>query len=200
MAPGAAPDAACIDCAAGLERVIGDRAMYLRVLARFRSEYRDMAMRLRAALAAGELPLAQRIAHTLKGAAAMIEARELRRLGADVEHQLRSGAPIDTQLVDRLEAELARVLAQLDVLVEPAAPDAPAEAAGTLGAPEIARLAGMLDTGDSAAQVLIEDQGEALRTLLGAPRMTQLQAAVACFDFEEALRVLRLADGYQPPT
>ncbi|MGH8854113.1 MAG: Hpt domain-containing protein [Telluria sp.] len=106
--------APALDFAAGLERVMGEQAMYLRVLTRFRSDYADNADRLRAALALGDLVLAQRIAHTLKGAAAMIEARGLRALAMDVEQGLRSGAGTDPRLVDGLEVELAQVMAQVD--------------------------------------------------------------------------------------
>ncbi len=116
-ASAAAPDPA-LDYSAGLERLMGDQAMYQRVLTRFHADYRDKAAHLREALGAGDLPLAQRIAHTLKGAAAMIEARLLRQLAAEVEHALRAGTGVDPRLVERMDRELARVMAQLDVLLQ----------------------------------------------------------------------------------
>lgn len=197
---GAANDAA-INYAAGLERVMGDQGMYLRVLTRFRLDYHDKAVRLRAALAAGDLVLAQRLAHTLKGAAAMIEARTLRRLAVEAEQQLRSVAGADAQLLDSLDAELARVIAQAGVLLQ-----APAQAHGkaepetveALGAAEVERLCALLDIGDSAALDVIEGQHAGLQALLGAPRMVALQAAVASFDFEGALQVLRPGYGQAP--
>ena len=191
-----APQPPTLDYAAGLERMMGDAAMYLRVLARFRLDYRDNAARLRAALDAGDAALAQRVAHTLKGAAAMIEARGLRQLAADVEQGLRAGrgADADAELLDRLEAELARVMARLDTLLETPTTSAPGAAAAM--APdeqEVAHLCELLDLGDSAAQDLVRKHEAGLRTLLGAPRMAELQAALACFDYEQALRVLRPA-------
>jgi len=180
------------DYAAGLERMTGDTEMYGRVLARFRFDYRDAVVRLRAAFDAGDLVLAQRQAHTLKGAAAMIEARGLRQGALALEQALRAGRAPEDALLERLEAELEQVMAQLDVLL--AAP-APAEAAPAppLDDAQVARLCALLDLGDSAAQDLIAEHGAGLRTLLGAPRMAQLQAAVACFDFEGALTMLRPA-------
>ena len=184
-----APDDA-LDYRAGLERLMGDQAMYLRVLTRFHLDYHDNVARLRAAIGAGDLPLAQRIAHTLKGAAAMIEARRLRQLAAEVEHALRSGAGADPRLVERLGKELARVIAQLDVLLQ--APAQPAGAAGeAVAEADMARLCELLDTGDSAAQEFVEEQFGGLRTLLGKARATELQAAIAAFDFERALHLLR---------
>ncbi len=181
---------AALDYAAGLERMMGDREMFLRVLARFRSDYRDSVARVRTAHDAGDLALAQRLAHTLKGAAAMIEARGLRQGAAQAEQALRAGGTLGAPLFDALEVELARVMAQLDTLLAaPAVRDtAPAQA---LDEEQLAQLCALLDLGDSAAQDLVEEHGAGLRTLLGAPRMAQLQAAVACFDFEGALSMLR---------
>lgn len=180
------------DYAAGLDRMMGDRDMFARVLARFRNDYRDSAARLRAALDAGDLTLAQRLAHTLKGAAAMIEADGLRREALGIEQALRTGLAPDGAAFGRLEAELGRVMTQLDTLL--AAPAASESApAPALADAELSRLCEMLDLGDSTAQDLIEEHGAGLRTLLGAARMAQLQAAVACFDFEGALHMLRPA-------
>ena len=46
---------AALDYAAGLERMMGDREMFLRVLARFRGDYRDSVARVRLAAVAGDL-------------------------------------------------------------------------------------------------------------------------------------------------
>lgn len=182
-----------LDTAAGLERMMGDRGMYLRVLARFRSDYSDNAARLRAAIGAGDIVLAHRIAHTLKGAAAMIEARGLRALAVDVEQLLRTGAAGDPQLpplLDQMEAELARVMAQVDVLA--AAPTSHSPAAGEVPLPDgdMAQLCALLDLGDSSAQDFIAEKRAGLRARLGAARMAELESAVAAFGYERALRVL----------
>lgn len=200
-----APDPAsmqALDAVAGLERMMGDEAMYLRVLARFRSDYADNVARLRAAIAGSDASLAHRLAHTLKGAAAMIEARGLRALAVDIEQRLRAGAPADPQLVDRLEAELARVLAQIERLMVPPAAIAPTAGDTTLiggaldaalGAAleaDIAQLCALLDLGDSSAQDFMIEKRAGLRTRLGAARMAELESAMAAFDYERALCVL----------
>jgi HPt (histidine-containing phosphotransfer) domain-containing protein len=181
-----------LDTDAGLDRMMGDRAMYLRVLARFRSDYADNVARLRGALAAGDTALAHRIAHTLKGAAAMIEARGLRTLALDVEQQLRAGAPADPEMLAQLEAELARVIAQVDMLATaPAAANAmPGEAGAALLEGDMAQLCGLLDLGDSTAQDVIAEKRAGLQNHLGAMRMAELESAMAAFDYERALCVL----------
>jgi hypothetical protein len=60
---------ATLNVADGIARLLGDRVLYHIILTRFHDDYRHGAAPLRAALAGDELRLANRIAHTLKGAA-----------------------------------------------------------------------------------------------------------------------------------
>jgi HPt (histidine-containing phosphotransfer) domain-containing protein len=185
--------AAALDPAAGLDRMMGDRAMYLRVLARFRADYTDSAARLRAALAAGDGAQAHRLAHTLKGAGAMIEARGLCALAAQAEQLLLAGAPAGTKLLDRLEAELGRVLADVELLLAPAV-EHPAAGEAVLLEGDLAYLRSLLDLGDSGARDFTTRKRAGLRARLGTARMTELESAVAAFDYEVAVRLLDAAD------
>lgn len=176
-----------LDLAAGLDRLLGDHAMHLRVLARFRADYSDIVSRLRQAVANGDDLLARRIVHTLKGAAGMVEARKLCQLAHDGETALLAHGSVAPGLADELEAELACVLAQLDTAL---AGPADTKAATAATSEEIARLCAMLDTGDGAAPALLEARHAAFRAVLGPERMRALDAAVSAFDFERALAVL----------
>jgi HPt (histidine-containing phosphotransfer) domain-containing protein len=98
-----------IDVAAGVARMMGDRQMFLRVLARFCDEYDNLPTTLRAALAAGDTGLALRLVHTLKGACGMIEAGPLQAAALALEERLRMGAVDYAGELALLEAELARV-------------------------------------------------------------------------------------------
>lgn len=176
-----------IDLDAGLARVMGDRAMYLRVLGRFQAEYRDSAPRLRAALLQGDRTLVQRIIHTLKGASAMIEARRLRQFALDIELALRAQGSANAVMVDALEAELARVLAELDAALGGAGTPAPSVPAAT---GDLAALRAMLDLGNGDAPALVGAQRPALLAALGPERLRALDTAIAGFDFERALAVI----------
>src|SRR5690606_9596332 len=107
--------------------------------------------RLRAALAVGDAPLAHRIAHTLKGAAAMIEARGLRALALEAEQLLRAGDVASAPLLERLETELARVIAEVDLLLGPAAGVA-ASGKAVLADADLTRMRALLDVGDGSDQ------------------------------------------------
>ena len=196
--------AAVIDLAAGLDRVMGDTAMFLRLLARFAGDYRDLATRLHAALDAGDPVLAQRIAHTLKGAAGMMEALPLRRLALDVELALKTDGAAPTALIDALDYELTRVLVEVDaLLVAPAAAPLPvvsstAAPALPVDARDLARLRTMLDIGDGRAPELAALLRPRLLVTLGADRMAALEKSIERFDFEHALLLLAHAGDAAP--
>lgn len=97
-----------------LERVLGNRQLLGRVLARFRDEYRGAAGAIGQALAAGDVEEARRLAHTLKGAAPMIGAHDLHGRARTLEQLLRERSNEATAELARLAAELERVMRSLD--------------------------------------------------------------------------------------
>lgn len=193
--------AVAIDFGAGLERVMDDRALFLRVLGRFAGDYRDLAARLHAALDAGDAVLAHRIAHTLKGAAGMIEANRLRQLALEVELALKAGGAAPLALIAALDEELARVLAEVDALL--AAPEMPAPAPASSPAnlsttspaarEDLARLRDMLDLGDGRAPDLAAQLRPRLLASMGSEKVAAFDAALRRFDFENALALLEQA-------
>ena len=197
--------AAVIDLAAALDRVMGDRAMLLRLLARFAGDYRDLIARLQAAIDAGDAVLAQRIAHTLKGAAGMMEAIPLRHLALDVELALKKDGAAPAALIDALDVALTRVLMEVDALL--VAPDAAAlpvvsstaSPALSVDARDLTRLRAMLDIGDGRAPELVALLRPRLLVTLGADRMAALERSIERFDFEHALLLLAQADAAAAP-
>ncbi|HWJ93702.1 MAG TPA: Hpt domain-containing protein [Telluria sp.] len=118
MTGAAAQPAEPVDLALALERVLGDKVLLARVLARFRDEYRGAARAIGAAHAAGELEEARRQAHTLKGAAAMIGATALHREALALELRLRERSHESAAQLARLESELERVMRSLDEMLD----------------------------------------------------------------------------------
>jgi two-component system sensor histidine kinase/response regulator len=114
QAPGHDSTSPAVNHADGVARLMGDAALFARVLARFRQEYRHAAEAIRGALAAGDIQLALRLAHTLKGAAGMIEAVPLREEAHALEQELRHGGGDPGLRVMRLERALEGVLRELD--------------------------------------------------------------------------------------
>lgn len=180
-----------IDRVGGIARLMGDAALFARVLARFRKEYRHAADSLRGALAAGDVQLAQRLAHTLKGAAGMIEAVPLREEAQALEHALRQGADDHGWRLARLERALERVLRELEA-EEDVAPAA--QSAVHAGPQAVARLRALLEDGNGDAVDLASGAAADLARELGDECYRQIAAAIEVFDFEAALALLNRRD------
>lgn len=181
-----------LDIRAGVERLMGDRAMYLRAAARFRSGYRDTVRSIRSALDAADITLARHLTHTLKGAAGMIEARHLHRGALALEAALRDGSDTTLALthLDRAMAEVLEELDGMDLQVGAAPSNAPLPT-GDKGL--VASLHAMLDIGDGAAVELVAAARGELRAHLGERGYEELSAAIEQFDYELALAVLERA-------
>jgi len=193
-ATGTAP-APLVDVDAGIERLMGNRPVYLRALARFRHDYRSAGAAIGTAIETGNLALAQRLVHTLKGAAGMIEAPSLHAATLALETALRAAPAGKADLASlrapfaRLDAELAHVLRELDTMTDLAEAGVPAPR--LVGSDDVlVRLRSLLDIGDGEAVDLVEDARDVLVAQLGGEKYGKLGAAVADFDFERALALL----------
>jgi len=188
-------DLPAVDHAGGIARLMGDGVLFARVLGRFRDEYREAGAGIRAALDAGDLALALRRVHTLKGAAGMIEAVPLRRRAQALEQLLRAGGADVPHGLAQLQEELGRVLAHLDALAptQPRQPSGPAQPTPAPAAQQHAleRLMFLLDEGNGDAVDLVRDAEAALTARLGAPAYLELAGAIEMFDFDGALERLR---------
>ncbi|WP_332879028.1 Hpt domain-containing protein [Massilia sp. S19_KUP03_FR1] len=182
-----------LDLAGGIERVMGDRGMFARILSRFRLDYGRAACAIRTALSEGDRPLAQRLTHTLKGASGLIEARPLHLQALALENVLRAHIDHRTAM-DRLETELNRVLRELDKLLKNTAAPVPPGSVAQPAAPRrtdmLERLRQLLDVGDGAAVELFEESRQQLTDVLGKQVMQELTLAMDAFDFERALKLL----------
>ena len=192
--PPDAHDAPAVNHAGGIARLMGDGALFGRVLARFRNEYRQAAAGIRTAHDQGDTALALRLVHTLKGAAGMIEAVPLRRQADIVEGLLRGGAGDVHGSLARLQDELERVLRELDVLASTLPerrPAAPAQQPGQGHGDAAGRLMTLLDEGNGDAVDLVREAGDALAAQLGEDDYRRVADLVEGFDFDGALALLR---------
>jgi len=181
-----------INRADGIARLMGDADLFARVLARFRKDYLHAAARIREALAAGDTELAQRLAHTLKGASGMIEAVPLREAAQALEQALRRGEAHLAPRVARLEHALDRVLRELGGTedVAPLEQAALAESHDDVHENLSARLRILLEDGNGDAVDLVREAAAGLTRELGEERYRRIAAAVVIFDFEGALATL----------
>ena len=185
-----ASDGPAVNHAGGVARLMGDAALFGRVLARFRNEYRQAAAGILAAHEGRNAQLALRLVHTLKGAAAMIEAVPLRRQADAVERALHAGTGDVHGSLARLQAELERVLCELDTL----ASTLPAHAAARPARfhPDALRtLMTLLDEGNGDAVDVVRYAADVLAAELGEDDYRRVADLVEGFDFDGALELLR---------
>jgi two-component system sensor histidine kinase/response regulator len=192
----ALPALAGIDTADGLRRVLGRSDLYLTLLRKFVAGQREVVDQIRAALAAGDLEGARRLAHTLKGLAGNIGAAALQQAAATLEAALATPQPaVVAAPLDACEQALQTVIATLDSGLPPqdaAAAGATAGADAQALAAVCRRLAGLLAGDDMEATEVLRAHGPLLQAGLGDD-YAALAAAVGDFDFETALAQLKAA-------
>lgn len=182
----------------GLQQLMGDRVLYLQILARFRQRYADSACQARKALAAGDAGHAQRIVHTLKGAAGMIGAQQVYLLAAELEAACAEPSSAWSALLAQLDQALRSLITAVDRVLEDdqhaladvaLASASPAPATRML----LQHLARLLEEGDGAAIDVLEQSATVLAASLGVAVFQEMTEAAHQFDFETALATLQAA-------
>ncbi len=190
-APGPLAALPGINLAAGVQRLGGNAALYIKLLKELARDSQGIPAAIRASLAAGQPPEARRHAHSLKGAAANLSAEDLQMAAAAAEKAVKEERFGD---VEPLLRDLERALAQVAVSVSRLGGEAetvPAAApASSGGAKEIVPLAEeMLAALQRHDPVRVDESLAALRRLAGpelASRIEPLEAAIGRFDFAAA--------------
>ena len=100
-----------IDIESGLSRVGGNEKLYRNLLGKFYNEYPDSTKQIKDALAKEDKELGTRLAHTVKGVAGNIGAKDLQAAGADVEAAIKDGnlENID-ELLDTFEQNIKSIM------------------------------------------------------------------------------------------
>jgi HPt (histidine-containing phosphotransfer) domain-containing protein len=192
-----------LDTAGATTRLLGNGALYLRILRRFAEDHRPGRHPIREAFASADLALAHRLAHSLKGTAGLIGAHALQQSAATLEHQLRTaGFAVAKAGLEELELALEEAMMAITRVLEGEPVDAQQAAAvlpvATVSSSDrrtaeasLQQLANLLDMGDGAAIDLLEKTGPACKALLGTTAYSEVMLAVRAFDFEAALLAIR---------
>lgn len=187
-----------IDVRAGLTNLAGKQSLYRKQLVRFRQSQSDFARLFAEARADADSTSAQRAAHTLKGLAGTIGARDLQAAAAALDAACAPSGPseaIDTAL----EATLAQLAPVMHGLVR--LPDESAETATAHSAREIAEYPGLAARLDELEALLTHDDGRAgglaeqiESTLAGSPLahvFERVNRQILAYDFDAAVQHLR---------
>ena len=188
-----------VDVASGLRRVLGKPQQYQRLLGKFAASQKDFPGQLRAALAAGEREIAERLAHSLKGLAGNLGATDLASQAAALESAIKDERHDELQaLLLELQQNLSALLLAIDALSVQEAP-----VCGPLDEPQLQQICQQLQHlfagDDPRATRVFDEQAELLRSAFNDDYVA-LAAAVHTFDFERALQLLRAAAGQRQLT
>ena len=196
----------------GLQQLMGDRALYLQILRRFRQRYHDSANQARIELVAGDAAGARHIFHTLKGAAGIIGAQQVYLLAATLESTCTEPSESCLGPLAQLEQALRALMAAIDtelnadnqVQHEQQQQQNQQNQQGDQAGPTPGRsppetrmlvlhLARLLEEGDGAAIDVLEQSATVLAASLGVAVFQEVTEAAHQFDFEAALAVLQAA-------
>ena len=183
-----------VDIADGLHRVGGNLRLYRAMLQQYAEDQAETPAALRAALAAGDVKTAERLAHTLKGVSATLGIKPASEAGAVVEDRIRHGRleGIEDDLV-ALEEATGAVIAAIRAALTTAAPAAAAPDSADIAVviPLLGRLEELLVNSDGAALDCVLEAQEALARVLSADEFAGLTREVQNFAFDAALAQLR---------
>ena len=188
------PSIAGLDTKDGLSRVGGNRKLYLKLLHQFIEQQGPSVEQIVDALAKGDIPLSERLAHSLKGVSGNIGATRVHSTAGVLERLIHDRA--DATSVDAATQQVVACLAPLVTELRGAleltaagapqpstttAPPSPAQSRATAE-----RLSALLSELDPGAADFLETNHAALRPLFGDGPWREFEALVQGYAFEDA--------------
>jgi signal transduction histidine kinase/DNA-binding response OmpR family regulator/HPt (histidine-containing phosphotransfer) domain-containing protein len=188
----AIPDLPGVDVAAGIKRIGGNPASYLRLLAKFVENQGDAMSQIRAAIDTVDQELAVRTAHTLKGVSGSIGATELSQMAGDMEAAFIAGMD---SVSDEAVNQLSAVLETTIDIVSSALPnaDTPMQSNGEAIDLE-ARLTSLLSKTEQYDTDAEDDLIEILAATKDSPHTQKLKTIrkqISEYDFDAATQTLQ---------
>ncbi|MBF0470452.1 MAG: Hpt domain-containing protein, partial [Gammaproteobacteria bacterium] len=188
------PELPGIDTGAGLATTMDNPKLYRKLLGKFRDSQADFAAQFAAAQKDVDETATTRTAHTLKGVAGNIGAKQVQAAAERLELACKEGAAqgeIDNLLAATVAAlhPLLKGLEALDTTVAVARSERK-EADPAKVQELIVKLRSLLEDGDSDAAELLEELSQLTTGTALAKRLDEVATAVADYDFETAAQIL----------
>jgi signal transduction histidine kinase/DNA-binding response OmpR family regulator/HPt (histidine-containing phosphotransfer) domain-containing protein len=181
-----------IDTPTALMRTGGNRRRYVSLLRRFADSQVGAVGEIRAALKAEDSVTAQRVAHSLKGAAANLGANALATAAGSVEVAIKRHGEVELALV-----EMERTLFAAVGAIQKTLPSAE-KLESTLSDNDdpsvvlqpLSRLKMLLEADDSEAAEFILETQDSFSAVMSRTEVETLTRMVSDFDYESALRAV----------
>ncbi len=183
-----------VDVEDGLRRVAGSRKLYRSLLEQFVARQAGVADEIAAALHRGDSGLAERLAHTVKGVSGNIGIRAVQEASARVEKSVKDSRPdVESNLAQLrivMESRVSAIREALAAAVSSRSEERKTEFDAAAAAAAAARLRGLLLANDGDSAEAANAFASALGNKAPGPLAAKLDAAIAEFDFDAALRRL----------
>jgi two-component system, sensor histidine kinase and response regulator len=179
-----------IDTERGLTNHMRRPALYRRMLAGFNREFGMAAEDLVKALNDNDLPLARRLAHSVKSAAATLGAERLARHASTLEARCVDGRPTDSELHQFIDAlkQIEKTLRPLAELPPDTAPEWSDDQPSALLL--IDQLETMLKSNNARAGSVLDDLRVCLPTARWADELHRLSELIDDIEYQDALSLL----------
>jgi two-component system sensor histidine kinase/response regulator len=191
-APPKLPAIAGLDTADGVARVGGNQKLYVKLLRDFAAEQKTAVDQVRAALESGDVARAERAAHTLKGVAGNIGAKEVQAAAGTLEKLIRDRAASEriATATEHTLTVLAPLVGQITTAFRPDIPESvPVGIASVDPARSLAvgtHLRGLLADSDPGAGDFVEANRDALRPLFDEAQWLAFETSVQSYAFGDA--------------
>jgi len=197
------PEIDGVDVAGGLQRIAGNKRLYRDLLAQFAVKQECAAVSIRQAIASGDRSKAERLAHSLKGAAGNLGMNEIFQTAGKLEAAIRASQTGIEDLIEELRSLMDRHIRTMRAALSAGSVEGgkrfdarPVDRGEVLAA--IARLRERLEKNAADAPRAFTDMAEILQLTVVAWRLDALGAAVKAFDFGAALAKLdEISDQYR---
>jgi two-component system, sensor histidine kinase and response regulator len=199
------PSIAGLDTKDGLTRVAGNRKLYLKLLRQFIEQQGPAVGQITEALTKGDVALAERLAHTLKGVAGNIGAKPVQSAAGILEKLVRdhadptsveSGKQQVSAALDPLLAHLLNSLPSPELAAPSLSRTVPADSSQTRAVG--AQLVKLLSEFDPGAEEFIEVNQPVLHPLFPGDSWSQFTQLVQSYAFAEAQAQLEQAQALIP--
>jgi CheY-like chemotaxis protein len=196
--PDAMPE---FDLTDGLQRLMGNRVLYRKLLVNFSTQYAQAGADIHRALDAGDFDRAHGLVHAIKGVAGNLSAKGLQQQSVALEKLVKHADPARPPAADEIttafeafQGALSRALAAVSPLMPAATPAAvPAEAVGGTLPPALAKEAALrlreaAELGDVSGLAAVCSELAAKSEAFGPYRAKVAQLAED-FDFDGVLKL-----------
>ena len=189
----ALPQIAGVNLAAGLNRVAGNRNLYVKLLSQFVSQQAGAATQISAALDAGDRKLAERIAHTVKGVAGNLGISDVQSAAQNLEKGIREGHDSVPMLLDRFAITLRVRANSITHDLPGSGQSEPVTVAfdRERAASAVSHLEALLQANDGDSIQAFEALHEAVGKVVDTQHLDDLSETINNFEFEQALLKLQ---------